>query len=74
MGPALTDALVEAMSSGKFDFIVANFANPDMVGHTGDWPATIAALEFIDVCLRRDRRRAARSWAAMHYRRPWQRR
>ena len=36
----VTDALVEAIGSGTFDFIVANFANPDMVGHTGVWDAT----------------------------------
>ena len=39
----VTDALVEAIASGRYDFIVANFANPDMVGHTGVWDATIAA-------------------------------
>jgi 2,3-bisphosphoglycerate-independent phosphoglycerate mutase len=49
----VTDALVEAIGSGRYDFIVANFANPDMVGHTGVWDATIAALGTIDGCLRR---------------------
>jgi 2,3-bisphosphoglycerate-independent phosphoglycerate mutase len=49
----VTDALVEAIASGRYDFIVANFANPDMVGHTGVWDATIAALEVIDGCLTR---------------------
>ncbi len=33
----VTDALVEAIGSGEYDFIVANYANPDMVGHTGVW-------------------------------------
>src|SRR4029078_10526626 len=47
----VTDALVEAIGSGTFDFIVANFANPDMVGHTGVWDATTAALATIDGCL-----------------------
>ena len=51
--PGVTDALVEAIVSGRYDFIVANFANPDMVGHTGVWDATIRALETIDGCLRR---------------------
>ena len=37
----VTDALVAAIESGKYDFIVANFANPDMVGHTGVWDATV---------------------------------
>jgi 2,3-bisphosphoglycerate-independent phosphoglycerate mutase len=49
----ITDALVEAIASGAYDFIVANFANPDMVGHTGRWEATIAGLEVIDACLAR---------------------
>ncbi|HXG39573.1 MAG TPA: 2,3-bisphosphoglycerate-independent phosphoglycerate mutase, partial [Candidatus Limnocylindrales bacterium] len=51
--PGVTDALVEAIRSGRYDFIVANYANPDMVGHTGDWEATIRALEVIDACLGR---------------------
>ena len=51
--PGVTDALVEAIGSGKYDFIVANYANPDMVGHTGIWDATVAALEVIDGCLAR---------------------
>jgi 2,3-bisphosphoglycerate-independent phosphoglycerate mutase len=49
----ITDALVEAIASGTYDFIVANYANPDMVGHTGHWEATIAGLEVIDACLAR---------------------
>jgi 2,3-bisphosphoglycerate-independent phosphoglycerate mutase len=51
--PGVADALVEAIASGDYDFMVANFANPDMVGHTGVWDATVAALETIDVCLGR---------------------
>ena len=49
----VTDALVAAITSDRYDFIVANFANPDMVGHTGMWAATILALEFVDGCLAR---------------------
>ena len=44
----VTDALAEAIGSGEYDFIVANDANPDMVGHTGVWSATLEALEVID--------------------------
>jgi 2,3-bisphosphoglycerate-independent phosphoglycerate mutase len=47
------DALVEAIASGKYGLIVANFANPDMVGHTGVWEATIKACETVDVALGR---------------------
>jgi 2,3-bisphosphoglycerate-independent phosphoglycerate mutase len=47
----LTDKLVEATISQHYDFIVCNFANPDMVGHTGNFQATLQALETIDFCL-----------------------
>jgi 2,3-bisphosphoglycerate-independent phosphoglycerate mutase len=49
----VTDALVNAMTSDSYDFIVANYANPDMVGHTGVWSATVRACEFVDACLGR---------------------
>ena len=39
--PGVTDELVAAIESGRYDFIVANYANPDMVGHTGVWDATV---------------------------------
>jgi 2,3-bisphosphoglycerate-independent phosphoglycerate mutase len=51
-GP-ITDALVAAIEAGEHDFIVANFANPDMVGHTGVWDAAVRAAEFVDGCLGR---------------------
>ena len=38
---------------GRLDFIVVNYANPDMVGHTGVWDAAVAAAEVIDGCLGR---------------------
>jgi len=49
----VTDELVAAIASGRYDFIVTNLANPDMVGHTGDWDATVAALGVVDGCLGR---------------------
>jgi 2,3-bisphosphoglycerate-independent phosphoglycerate mutase len=49
----VTDAIVAAIGSGDADFIVANFANPDMVGHTGVWDATVSALATVDACLGR---------------------
>ena len=47
----LTDRLVEEIYSKKYDVIICNFANPDMVGHTGNLAATIEAIETIDHCL-----------------------
>jgi 2,3-bisphosphoglycerate-independent phosphoglycerate mutase len=49
----VTDALVEAIGSGSYDVIVANYANADMVGHTGDLKATIKAVEVLDECVGR---------------------
>ncbi|MBA3661657.1 MAG: 2,3-bisphosphoglycerate-independent phosphoglycerate mutase [Gammaproteobacteria bacterium] len=49
--PLLTKKLIEAIESHHFDVIICNFANPDMVGHTGNFPATVKAIEVIDTCL-----------------------
>ena len=46
--PELTDRVVAAIDSGKYDLIVLNYANPDMVGHTGSLPAAIKAVETVD--------------------------
>jgi 2,3-bisphosphoglycerate-independent phosphoglycerate mutase len=46
--PEVTDKAVEAIESGKYDLIVLNYANPDMVGHTGSLPAAIKAVETVD--------------------------
>jgi 2,3-bisphosphoglycerate-independent phosphoglycerate mutase len=51
--PELTDRLIEAIESDKYDTIICNFANPDMVGHTGNIEATVKALEALDLCLGR---------------------
>ncbi|CAA7617555.1 2,3-bisphosphoglycerate-independent phosphoglycerate mutase [Magnetospirillum sp. UT-4] len=51
--PEVCDRLVEAIGSGKYDLVVANFANGDMVGHTGILPAAIKAAETVDACLGR---------------------
>jgi 2,3-bisphosphoglycerate-independent phosphoglycerate mutase len=50
---AVTDKVVAAIESGTYDFIVLNYANADMVGHTGDLAAAIKAVEAIDKCLGR---------------------
>src|SRR4051812_25902222 len=51
--PGVTDVLVGAIAKGDHDFILCNFANGDMVGHTGSMPATIAAVETVDACMAR---------------------
>jgi 2,3-bisphosphoglycerate-independent phosphoglycerate mutase len=51
--PEVTDRLVEAITAQRFDLIVCNLANPDMVGHTGDLQAAIRAVEAIDQALGR---------------------
>jgi len=49
----VTDRVVEALHGGTFDLIVLNYANPDMVGHTGVLPAAVQALDVLDACLGR---------------------
>ena len=51
--PAVCDKLVEAIKSDKYDVIIINFANPDMVGHTGVENAAIKAVEAVDECVGR---------------------
>jgi 2,3-bisphosphoglycerate-independent phosphoglycerate mutase len=51
--PAATDAFVEAWRDGGFSFAIINFANPDMVGHTGVIAAAVKAVETVDECLGR---------------------
>ncbi|MGH2358305.1 MAG: 2,3-bisphosphoglycerate-independent phosphoglycerate mutase [Candidatus Limnocylindria bacterium] len=53
MAGPITDRLVEGIGWGAFDFVVANYANPDMVGHTGVWDAAVRAAEVVDACLGR---------------------
>lgn len=49
----ITEALVPAILSKKFALIVVNYANADMVGHTGNFPSTVKAIEAIDQCLKK---------------------
>jgi 2,3-bisphosphoglycerate-independent phosphoglycerate mutase len=51
--PGVTDVLCASIEKREHDFILCNFANGDMVGHTGSLPATIAAVETVDTCLAR---------------------
>ncbi len=51
--PEVTDKLVDAINNGKYDCIVCNYANSDMVGHTGNYEAAMQAIEYLDKCLAR---------------------
>lgn len=51
--PEVTDKLVAAIKSGDYDLVVCNYANGDMVGHTGNFNAAVKAAECLDTCLQR---------------------
>ena len=51
--PEVTDKILAALEADETDVYVINFANADMVGHTGIWSAALAAVETVDACLRR---------------------
>jgi len=51
--PGITDVLCSAITAKEHDFILCNYANADMVGHTGNVPAVIKAVETVDQCLAR---------------------
>jgi 2,3-bisphosphoglycerate-independent phosphoglycerate mutase len=63
--PELTEKAVAAIESGRYDLIVLNFANPDMVGHTGSLPAAIRAVETVDAGLGRIADAIARQGGAL---------
>lgn len=47
----VTEEVINKLLAHKYDFILVNFANPDMVGHTGDIEATVKAIEWVDQCI-----------------------
>jgi len=49
----VTEQLLDRLRSGTFDFVLVNYANPDMVGHTGVYEAAVAAIEKVDECIGR---------------------
>jgi len=51
--PLLTDQLIAAIENQQYDFIICNFANSDMVGHTGNFDAAVKAIEMLDQCIGR---------------------
>ncbi|NRA73600.1 MAG: 2,3-bisphosphoglycerate-independent phosphoglycerate mutase [Rickettsiales bacterium] len=50
---SITDILVSELTQNKYDFVLLNYANPDMVGHTGDYSATVEAIKVVDACLQK---------------------
>lgn len=63
--PGVTDVLCTAIERREHDFILCNYANGDMVGHTGSMPATIAAVETVDACLANVLRAAEKAGARL---------
>ncbi len=48
---AITEEVIKGMESNKFNFILVNYANSDMIGHTGNYKAAIEGIEFVDGCI-----------------------
>jgi 2,3-bisphosphoglycerate-independent phosphoglycerate mutase len=63
--PGITDVLCDAIEEAEYDFILCNYANADMVGHTGVMPAVIKAVETVDECLARVMKSAERANARL---------
>lgn len=61
----ITDVVLEAMQSGKYDFIRLNYPNGDMVGHTGDYQATLISVEAVDLAIARLKAMADKTGAAL---------
>lgn len=49
--PAITEKLIQAIHEKRYDVIICNYANADMLGHTGNFNATVKAIEILDACL-----------------------
>jgi len=63
--PGIADTVINAVEKGAFDVIIVNFANADMVGHSGQIPPTIKAVETVDACLDRIYRAVRQKGGAM---------
>ena len=61
----VTDRLLEAITAGRFEIVILNYANADMVGHSGDLQAAIKAVEAIDLCLGRLARAVERAGGSL---------
>ncbi len=63
--PEVTEKLLQAIDTGRYGFVLANYANPDMVGHTGILDAAVRAVKVVDECVGRLWQAAARQGFAM---------
>ncbi|HVX38819.1 MAG TPA: 2,3-bisphosphoglycerate-independent phosphoglycerate mutase [Gemmatimonadaceae bacterium] len=63
--PGITDVLCDTIDKGEHEFILCNYANADMVGHTGSMPAVLTAVETVDACLARVMKSAERTGARL---------
>ena len=61
----ITDAVLERIENGNYDVIILNYANPDMLGHTGNIPAAVKGLEVVDECIGRVTRALRRVGGSM---------
>lgn len=62
---AVTDALVNKLADPSFSFYLVNYANADMVGHSGNFPATVKAVETLDACMARLKKACEENGVAM---------
>ena len=68
----VTDELLKRLDEDKYDMIILNFANPDMVGHTGIVEAAVKAIEAVDECAGKVSKQSFRKrWNSICYCRPW---
>ena len=72
--PEVADKIVQAIASGRYQAIICNFANGDMVGHTGNFPAAVKAIEALDAWVGRCVEATRRGRRGVDHRRPRQRR
>lgn len=63
--PLVLDKLLKQLDDPSYSLFVVNFANPDMVGHTGNYPAAIKAMEYIDYCLEQLENKCAQNKISM---------
>ena len=68
----VTEKVIQKINEDKYDVIVLNYANPDMVGHTGVFDAAVKAVEAVDMCLGKVVKAVQKRWNNYNNSRPWQ--